>query len=119
MYLTLMFVNPEIGTSRTYDLVFHPCPVWMKGDAVIVVPNNENPRYQLGSLKKLIDIEKIEDSKVLSSNVFVSVNYNGIGHDGDLGNLLLDLEKEGWNPIVLNVEEGRMFFHDGRYGLSE
>ena len=48
--------------------------VWMKGDAVIVVPNNENPRYQLGSLKKLIDIEKLKIVKFYPpTSLFLSI----------------------------------------------
>ena len=119
MYFTLMFVTPGEGPARTYDLVFHPCPVWMKGDKEIIIPNRDNPRYELGSLDMLVKRENIEDSKALSPNVFVFVHYDGIGHDGDLGKLLEDLENDGWNPIVLDAKEGKiLFWPDGRYGLS-
>ncbi len=119
VYFTLVFATPGEGPARTYDLVFHPCPVWMRGDKEINIPNSDNPRYELGSLDKLVKRENIEDSKSLSPNVFVFVHWAGHGHDGDLGKLLQDLENEGWNPIVLNAETGNVFFYDGRYGLSE
>lgn len=106
MYFTLMFADLGEGPSRTYDLVFHPCPVWMRGKEEILVPNSRSPHYELGSLKMLIDKEKIADSKILTDRVTVSIHYNGHGEDGDLETLIQDIENEGWTAILWNLEAG-------------
>ena len=109
MYFTLMFADWNEGPSRTYDLVFHPCPVWMKGNETILIPNKENPRYEKGSLKMLIEKEKIGDSRFLTNRITVVIHYNGNGEDGDLERLVEDIEKEGMEGILWNLEAGDFY----------
>ena len=66
--------DPRIFSSmtlrRTYSfhwksfspLVFIPCPVWIKGDEQLINLNPSSPRYQLGSVKKLLDKENLKFS---------------------------------------------------------
>ena len=109
MYFTLMFADWNEGPSRTYDLVFHPCPVWMKGNEIILTPNKENPRYEKGSLKMLIEKEKIGDSRFLTHRITVVIHYNGNGEDGDLERLVEDIENEGMEAILWNLEAGDFY----------
>ena len=108
MYFTLMFADAAEGPSRTYDLVFHPCPIWMRGEKALVTPDPSSPHYNLGHLRFLIDLEDLGSIKFLSSAVTVSVHYNGNGTDEDLETLLEDLRNENYDPVLWNPERGSM-----------
>ena len=109
MYFTLMFADAAEGPSRTYDLVFHPCPVWMRGKEILVIPDNSSPHYNLGHLRFLIDHEDLGSIQFLSRTVTVSVHYNGHGRDEDLDTLLEDLRNENYNPVLWNPETGSIY----------
>ena len=109
MYFTLMFVDDAEGPSRTYDLVFHPCPVWMSGKEIIGVPDNTSPHYNLGYLGYLMSLEDFGSIQFLSRNVTVSVHYNGQGKEEDLDALLEDLRNENYNPILWDPEMGEIY----------
>ena len=109
MYFTLMFADAAEGPSRTYDLVFHPCPIWMRGEKALVTPDPSSPHYNLGHLRFLIDLEDLGSTKFLSSAVTVSVHYNGHGTDEDLETLLEDLRNENYDPVLWNPERGGMY----------
>ena len=61
MYFTLIFEDGKEGPARIYDLVYHPCPVWMKGEEIITVPDASNPNYQIGHLEALFSTGKGDD----------------------------------------------------------
>ena len=94
MYFTLLFPNGE-GPTHIYELVFHPCPVWMKGDKQIVVPNPSTPNYEKGHLNILFEKEK----SLNLSGTKVGLVCHDVGHGTkeDLETLLDDLRSEGFD----------------------
>jgi len=106
MYFTLIFEDGTEGPSRTYDLVFHPCPVWMKGKGIICTPNPSYPGYQLGHLKSLFEKknepERLFDLGLVGTTVLVCVHPRGNGTDEDLDLLCEDLINHDFVPKMVN-----------------
>ena len=69
MYFTLIFEDNIEGPSLTYDLVFHPCPVWYQGNDQIGIPEPRSPYYELGSVKFLLNILDEEFDKKRCNSV--------------------------------------------------
>lgn len=63
MEFTLVFERTEAHRGGNYNLVFEPCPIWTKGGNWLINLNPENPHYQHGSLKSLIEQEGLQDAK--------------------------------------------------------
>jgi hypothetical protein len=104
MYFTLLFgQNPE-GPALTYDLVFHPCPVWRKGETEIVVPDRNSPHYASGHLRTLLEKENLEPGNMHSPHVTVVCHADGQGTEEDLNLLKSDLKSEGFAPNVHVIE---------------
>ena len=110
MYFTLLFdKNPE-GPSIAYELVYHPCPMWVYParsgsedyQKPIVVPNQAHPYYQEGHLKKLLECESLNVDELHSPIVQIICHQDGHGTDDDLDLLLTDLKDEGFLPEVYN-----------------
>ena len=107
MYFTLLFQNQPEGPALTYNLVFHPGPVWMKSilddstyeEKQIVVPNPSTPVYEKGHLKILFEKEKIDKEK-LSTKVAVVCYEEGHGTEEDRKTILEDLESEGFDVEI-------------------
>lgn len=124
MYFTLIFEDGTEGPSRTYDLVFHPCPVWMKGGEIISTPDPSNPRYQLGHLESLEEQiiahsrnhdsevtfqfeekneqERLFDLGLTGTTVLVCVHPSGHGVDEDLDLLCEDLINHNYVPKIVD-----------------
>ena len=60
-------------------------------------------------VKMLIEKEKIGDSRFLTNRITVVIHYNGNGEDGDLERLVEDIEKEGMEAILWNLEAGDFY----------
>ena len=119
MYFTLIFEDGKGGPARAYDLVYHPCPVWMKGEEIIKVPDGSNPHYQIGHLDSLFSTGKgndedyyneparILDFGLTHTTVLVCVHPEGHGGAKDLELLCEDLSNHGFVPKVVD------FLQDG------
>ena len=92
-----MFCTWDEGPSRTYDLVFHPCPVWMRGEAQIVIPDSSNPRYCAGHLRVLFEHEGLDEIVVPDSRVNVVSHGQGLGESDDAILLMKDIRAEGFS----------------------
>lgn len=114
MYFTLIFEDGKEGPARIYDLVYHPCPVWMKGEEIITVPDASNPKYQIGHLEALFSTgkgddedyynepAKIFDFGLTHSTVLVCVHPGGHGESKDLELLCEDLSNHDFVPKVVD-----------------
>jgi hypothetical protein len=51
--------NQTYQDDLSYGLVFIPCPAWIQGANQILNLNPERPDYRMGSIKKLIDQERL------------------------------------------------------------
>ena len=102
MYFTLLFdKNPE-GPTLSYELVFHPCPVWLQSGEKIGVPNRENPWYEIGHLGYLLNKADFKIEDLNSSRVGIVCHENGLGREEDLNLLISDLKSQGFEPRVLS-----------------
>ena len=110
MYFTLLFDKEPEGPSLVYELVYHPCPIWVHParsgsedyQKPIVVPNQAYPYYQEGHLKKLLECESLNVDELHSPIVQIICHQDGHGTDDDLDLLLKDLKDEGFLPEVYN-----------------
>ena len=114
MYFTLIFEDGKEGPSRTYDLVYHPCPVWMIGGEIISTPESSNPHYQIGHLDSLFSAgkgddedyynepAKIADYHLHFTTVLVCVHPGGHGETKDLELLCEDLSNHNFVPKVVD-----------------
>jgi len=106
MYFTLVF--SEIrgqGPSFTYDLVFHPCPVWMKGGEQVIVPNGDSPKYLTGHLGILFETEKNIENIDEKTEVVLVVHTKGESHgtEQDLEVLIEDIKNQGFIPLITRL----------------
>ncbi len=100
MHFTLVFDQRSEGPALTYDLVFHPCTVWRKGETEVVVPDRSSPHYAIGHLGALLEKENLAAKKMHSLSVMVICHTTGQGTTNDLTLLKADLESEGFAPNI-------------------
>ncbi len=79
MEFTLVFERSNECDGGSFDLAFEPSPAWTGKDLYINL-NPENPRYQVGSLKRLIDAANLHKSK----KCLIVVHTSGYGDEKDL-----------------------------------
>ena len=90
----------NLEQHSSYGLVFIPCPVWIKGDAQLINLNPSSPRYQLGSVKKLLDKENLKFSMENKNEAAVVVRHVGHGQEEDMNNLKVDLSANGFTVFL-------------------
>lgn len=101
MKFTVVF-NSHESKDYSYGLIFDPCPEWVKTGEHLLSLNSDNPKYQLGSIKKLIKKENIDiDNDLISRKVKLIVHDIGNGSEHDLHTLQEDLKNEGFIPNVI------------------
>ena len=101
MYFTLLFNRQPHGPVLSYDLVFHPCPIWMRGDAEIGVPDQGNPWYAKGHVGYLLNKEDFKVDNLSSPMVKIVTHDGGHGRVEDLNLFVEDLKDEGFQPQIL------------------
>lgn len=101
MYFTIIFEDNKEGPSLSFDLAFHPCPVWYQGNDQIGIPNQKNPGYELGSVSYLIKILEGDFNMTKYKNVKIVTHQNGHGTKNDKELLVEDLKNEGFTAICL------------------
>lgn len=102
MKFTIVFPSHE-SEDLSVAAVFTPCLVWKIGSKEILNPHPENPHYQRGDLKQLLDETDI--SKRISDHTKrVTVVAHTIGHGTSqyLQDLVADLKKEGFEPSAVH-----------------
>ena len=55
--LTVIFQD-ERGFHYSYQLAYHPCPVWMNGPSDYKITMPESVNYEFGSFEKLLNYTK-------------------------------------------------------------
>lgn len=103
MKFTIIF-NSHESYDFSYGLVFIPCPVFIQGKKQIINLNSESPEYKIGSIKRLIDLEKINE-KLSQKNKksLIIIHQEGQGTQQDLENLKKDLEQEGFIIKLIEI----------------
>jgi len=105
MKFTLVFPSNE-GSDLSIGLVFAPCLVWTIGNKHFSNPHRDNPHYLPGDFQDLVI--KLSQKSDLNFNIkenfgrklFVIVHKVGHGTDTYLKDLLVDIEKVGFLPIL-------------------
>jgi len=90
----------------SFGLVFVPCPVWVRGNEQLLVPDPSTPQYQLGSLGKLLGHEELGAKLEGARSAVVVIHDGGLGTSDDLTALVEDLEKEGFSAQVFGTSSG-------------
>jgi hypothetical protein len=95
MKFTVVFRSTE-STDLSYGLVFIPCPTWVRGDRKILTLNPENPHYQPGSVRRLLNEQGITLPRKAEPPppCTVVIHPGGHGDWSDLQALLQDLRGE-------------------------
>lgn len=101
MKFTVVF-NSHESCDCSFELVFTPCPIWMKGGIEILNLNPDNPYYQVGSIKKLIAHENLNYS-IVDKDCAVIVHNQGYGSEDDLNTLKKDLDGEGFKVSIIRL----------------
>lgn len=98
---TVKFATGQFSEPLSFGLDFVPCPVWTQDRQEIINLNPDNPHYQIGSVRRLL--EKVPDIAEKSSRYCV-ILLDGKGNaDGeDLNNLVKDLSGNGFTVQVLD-----------------
>jgi hypothetical protein len=100
MHFTLIFNRRPEGAALTYDLVFHPCPVWRKGETEVAAPDRSSPHYAIGHLGVLLEKENFKAENMHSPSVMVICHATGQGTAQDLNLLRADLKSESFTPEI-------------------
>jgi hypothetical protein len=102
MRFTVIFDSAE-AEDHSFGLVFVPCPVWVQGARTILNLNPESPRYEVGSVRRLLDKEHIEVGSDMPMRAVAVAHPGGNGTFQDFGELIRDLEFEGFRVTALKV----------------
>ena len=113
MYFTIIIMNAVEGPTLSYDLVFHPNPIWFQGHEEVGIPQNEINgdnkwfSYLLSKINKDHVQKDILGQKIHSSfnpqhNIKIVCHDGGHGTDLELRNLVNNIQEEGYNVVVLN-----------------
>jgi hypothetical protein len=102
MRFTVILDSAE-AEDHSFGLVFVPSPVWVQGARTILNLNPENPRYKVGSVRRLLDEEQIEVGRDMSMRAVVVAHPEGNGTFEDFAELIRDLEFEGFSVSALKV----------------
>ena len=97
-----------LNSSNTYEknfsygLVFIPNPVWVKGSKHVLNMNQlyNGPKYKIGGIKKLLEVENINIFFKKNLNATILVKNIGHGTNKDLYNLKKDLSNYGFEINV-------------------
>lgn len=100
--MTFTLVFKSISNNLAYMLAFEPCPIWKRDSTWSLNLNSETPKYQLGSIRKLLDRQKLE-SAISEKECVIIIQKNGHGSNEDLENLKLDLEQEGFRYSICDL----------------
>jgi hypothetical protein len=106
MKFTLVFPSGE-GFDLSIGLVFAPCAIWKIGRRTLLNPHRENPHYLLGDFQGLLRVliaRKYLDtprSQKQNAKIYVIVHEIGHGVQSYLDDLVDDIAKTGFTPIVI------------------
>jgi len=106
MWFTLLFDNG--GRTETYDLVYAPCPIWMKDGEQVLVPFSSSPYYKIGSVKKLLNDKKTSLS--INWSIKIIIHEGQYGGKECLVSMIDDLLNCGFSPKVYNLDESLLKF---------
>jgi hypothetical protein len=105
MKFTLVFPSNE-SSDLSIGVIFVPCLVWTIGNKYFFNPHRDNPHYLPGDFQDLV-IKLSQKSELnfdikedLARKLFVIVHEIGHGTDAYLKDLLLDIEKASFLPIL-------------------
>lgn len=101
MEFTLVFKRSNANRGGNFNLVFEPSPIWDDNGKWLINLNPENPHYQSGSLKRLIEQEGLQDVK----NCILVVHDYGYGVEGNLEIIKQELTEHGINYKVVKFDE--------------
>ena len=105
MHFTVVFSSQE-SVDLAYGLVFIPAPVWVLGGQKLLNLNPRNPRYQRGSVRRLLAQEDALPRLLADTRYSVIVVHpSGHGTDEDLRTLEADLRQEGFSVHKFSFEE--------------
>jgi len=105
MKFTLVFPSNE-ASDLSIGVIFVPCLVWTLGNKYFSNPHSDNPDYLPGDFQDLVIklSQKVELNfqikEHLGRKLFVIVHEVGHGTDTYLQDLLIDIEKVGFLPIL-------------------
>ncbi len=104
MKLTLVFSSHE-SIDISVGMVFVPCATWIQGRKYLLAPNPKNPHYELGYLRKLLELPAMASQlQMLNRGLVLVVHPNGHGSADDLDRVLLDCEREGFFVERINLQ---------------
>lgn len=101
--MTFTVIFKDKSRNLSYMLGFEPCPIWRKiDDDWFINLNPETPKYQLGSIRKLIEKE---DIMVNNRQAIIVIQEEGYGTYEDFDNLKRDLRQEGFKYSIVSFQE--------------
>ena len=105
MKFTLVLPSDE-ASDLSIGVVFAPCLIWTIGKKHILNPHRKNPNYVLGDFQELLSEITIDQSinfdrdRKLGQKIFVVVHDVGHGTEEYLNDIVLDIQKSGFKPVV-------------------
>lgn len=106
MHFTVVFSGQE-SRDLSYGLVFVPCPIWIRGEREILNLHPDNPHYQRGDLRRLLDEETVVPNLEGQRQAVIVVHPSGHGSSADLASLQEDLRAEGFTFHTLSLADNR------------
>ena len=105
MKFTLVLPSDE-ASDLSIGVVFAPCLIWTIGKKHILNAHRKNPHYVLGDFQTLL--VKISNDKSinfysehnLGKKIFVVVHDCGHGTEGYLNDIVIDIQKSGFRPVI-------------------
>jgi len=113
MYYSIIIMNAIEGPTLSYDLVFHPNPMWFQGHDEIGIPENDINfsnkwfSYLLSKINKDYVTkdtlgQNIHSSFTPQKSIKIVCHDGGHGTDIELQKLIVNIKEEGYKVIVLS-----------------
>ena len=87
-------------SDHSYGLVFIPNPKWIQGDQIVLDMKSTKPGYQMGSVKALLKKVGLFRKLTKPLSATILVHQIGLGTPRDYTDLIVDLEKEGFETTI-------------------
>lgn len=102
--LTVLFQNGR-GFHYSYQLAYHPCPVWMNGPNDYKVTMPESVNYEYGSFAKLLNYtQESQHCEFIAGSKSILIADNAwMNFSEEFGKIVQDIRDNGFDVSIMLI----------------
>lgn len=102
--LTVLFQDGSLF-QHSYQLAYHPCPVWMIGPTDYKLTMPDRVDYEIGSFKKLLNY--VSETQTASfepgRTSIVVADHAWINYNTEFEKIIQDIKNNGFNVSIMLI----------------